>query len=67
VVLAGDRIYAVTRLAGTLVLRAKPEYELIATNKLESDGSQFNATPAVVGDQILLRSDRSLYCIEAAK
>jgi outer membrane protein assembly factor BamB len=67
VVLAGDRIYAVTRLAGTLVLRAKPEYELVATNKLESDGSQFNATPAVVGDQILLRSDRSLYCIEAAK
>jgi len=67
VVLAGDRLYAVSRTGGTFVLRAKPEYELIATNKIASDASQFNGTPAVVGDQLLLRSDKFLYCIEAAK
>ncbi|NLH97902.1 MAG: PQQ-binding-like beta-propeller repeat protein [Chthonomonadales bacterium] len=65
VVLAGDRLYAVSRRAGTFVLRAKPEYELIATNVIASDTSQFNATPAVVGNQLILRSDTHLYCIEA--
>lgn len=64
-VLAGDRIYAVSRSQGTFVIRAKPEYELIAQNKLESDDSFFNATPAIVGNQILLRSNKALYCIEA--
>jgi len=67
VVLAGDRLYAVSRTNGTFVIRAKPEYELIATNRITSDDSQFNATPAVADDQLLIRSNKFLYCIEAAK
>ncbi len=66
-VLAGDRIYAVSRTAGTFVIRAKPEHELIATNKIASDSSQFNATPAIVGDRLILRSDKFIYCIAAAR
>jgi outer membrane protein assembly factor BamB len=61
-VLVGDRLIIVTRTAGTVILRARPEYELIATNRL-SDESNFNATPAVAGRQLLLRSNRAIYCI----
>jgi hypothetical protein len=44
------------------VLAAKPEFELLATNELR-DGSLFNASPAVTGNRILLRSDKYLYCV----
>jgi hypothetical protein len=30
---------------------------------LSLDNSQFNATPAVSGDQLLLRSEKAVYCI----
>jgi hypothetical protein len=66
VVLAGGRLYAVSRRNGTFVLEAKPEFKLVAQNKLAADDSDFNATPAIVGRQIFLRSNRNLYCIEAA-
>jgi hypothetical protein len=62
-VLADGKIFAVSRYNGTFVFAAKPEFKLIGQNKLE-DQSQFNATPAVSGKQIFLRSDRFLYCIE---
>jgi hypothetical protein len=35
----------------------------LCTNKL-GDGDQFRASPAVAGGQLLIRSDRRLYCIE---
>jgi outer membrane protein assembly factor BamB len=61
-VLADDKLYVVTRNEGTLVLAAKPEFELLAHNRFE-DRSTFNASPAIAGDSILIRSDRYLYCI----
>lgn len=67
VVLAGDRLYAVTRTDGTFVLRAAPKFEILATNRIASDTSRFQGTPALVGNQIILRSDKNLYCIEEAK
>lgn len=60
--LVNDKLYYVNRDGKTFVVAAKPEFELIAVNDL-SDGSVFNASPAVVGNQILLRSDKYLYCI----
>ena len=62
-VLADGNIFAVSRYNGTFVFAAKPEFKLIAQNKL-ADESQFNATPAISGKQLFLRSDRFLYCIE---
>jgi outer membrane protein assembly factor BamB len=59
---ADGRIYVVTRREGTLVLAAKPAFELIAHNRLD-DGGYFNASPAVAGGRLFLRSDRFLYCI----
>lgn len=59
----GEKLFLTTRDAGVLVLAAQPHYQELATNKLGSDDEQFNATPAIVGDQLLIRSDRTLYCV----
>jgi outer membrane protein assembly factor BamB len=61
-VAADGKIYGVSRLDGTVVLALSPEFRLIAHNRLD-DPSVFNATPAVSNGQLLIRSDRYLYCI----
>lgn len=61
-VYANGNYYAVTRKAGTFVIAAKPRFELVTTNVIRGDDSQFNATPAISSNQIFLRSDRALYC-----
>jgi outer membrane protein assembly factor BamB len=63
-VLADGNVFAVSRYNGTFVFAAQPEFKLIAHNKL-NDESQFNATPAISGRQMLVRSDRFLYCLES--
>ena len=60
--LAEGRIYATTRNGITYVLPAAPRFEQLAVNNL-SDGSIFNASPAVAGSRIFIRSDKFLYCI----
>lgn len=60
--LADDRIYYLTRDGKTFVVAAKPTYEELAVNDLR-DGSIFNATFAVDGKRLLVRSDRFLYAI----
>ncbi|MEK0450829.1 MAG: hypothetical protein RL088_3097 [Verrucomicrobiota bacterium] len=65
-VIANGLVYAVSRQNGTFVFDAKPTFKLVAHNKLAADSSQFNGTPAIVDGQIFLRSDRAIYCIEAA-
>ena len=61
-VYADGKIYYVTDSATTLVIAAKPKYELIATNKL-ADTSRTNASPAVDGGRLLIRTDKYLYCV----
>ncbi len=63
VLLAGDRLYCVTCYGGTAVLEADPDLEQMAHNDLD-DRSVFNASPAVAGNRMLLRSNRALYCVE---
>jgi hypothetical protein len=63
-VLANGQVYAVSRRNGTFVFPAAPEFKVVAQNKL-TDDTQFNATPALDGQTIFLRSDRYLYCITA--
>ena len=62
-VLADGNIYAVSRRNGTFVFAAKPEFKLIAQNSFASDATQFNATPAVSGKEMFLRSDKFLYSL----
>lgn len=61
-VLADGRLYYLNRSGRTFVLPAKPEFTLLGTNELR-DGSLFNASPAVSGSHILLRSEKHLYCL----
>jgi outer membrane protein assembly factor BamB len=62
-VLANGQVYAVSRRNGTFVFPASTGFKITAQNKL-GDDSQFNATPAVAGNQMFLRSDKFLYCVE---
>jgi outer membrane protein assembly factor BamB len=62
VVLADGKLYAVSRQGGTVVLAAGRRFEQLAHNDL-GDESVFNATPVVSRGQLLLRSNRFLYCI----
>ena len=62
-VIADGKIYQFTRDGTCYVLTAKPTYELLATNRFESDPSGFNATPALSNGQMFVRSNQYLYCI----
>lgn len=61
-VLAAGRLYVTTRRRGVFVYAADGKFALLARNQLTDEG-QFNASPAIVGPDILLRSDTHLYCI----
>jgi outer membrane protein assembly factor BamB len=63
IVIADGKIYAVSRDKGTFVLAAKPKFEELAHNNFESDTSVSNGSPAVSKGQLLIRSNKYLYCI----
>lgn len=62
-VLANGKFYAITRRGAGFVLAAKPHFEQLARNDLSDRGS-FDASPAVDGNRLLVRSDKFLYCVE---
>lgn len=62
-VLADGKIYVVSQNQGTYVVAAQPKFELLAHNTFADDDSRTNASPAISRRQILLRTDRRLYCI----
>jgi hypothetical protein len=62
-ILADGKLYFVSQRKGTYVVAAKPEFELLSHNVFEDDDSRTNASPAVSNGQLLLRTDRALYCI----
>jgi len=62
-VAADGKLYVVSRRNGTFVLAQGPKFELLAHNEIESDGSDFNASPAVVQGRLLLRSNQAVYCV----
>jgi outer membrane protein assembly factor BamB len=56
----GDRVYVAARNGTVAVLKNADTFEVLATNKLD-DG--FDATPAIVGDELYLRGNAHFYCI----
>ena len=62
-VLADGRLYYVTRDRGTYVVAVGPKFELLAHNTIDGDDSVFNASPAISGGRLFLRSDKYLYCV----
>lgn len=63
VVAADGKIFAFMRQSEALVLPAEPKFEILARNKLDDDAGIFNATPAIHNGQLLVRSDKYLYCL----
>jgi len=57
---AAGRVYLVGRDGGTVVIKQGPKYEVLSTNRLEEG---FDATPAMVGDELFLRGHEYLYCL----
>ena len=62
-VVAGGSIYFTGRGGRTIVIAAKPKFEKLADNSLESNRGVFNASPAISGHRLLIRSNRALYCL----
>jgi hypothetical protein len=62
-VMAAGMMIAVSRRNGAYVIAAQPEFKLIGQNRFSGDDSDFNATPALDGARIYLRSNRFLYCV----
>ena len=57
---ASGRVYITDRDGNTTVIRHGSKFEVLAKNSLD-DG--FDASMAVVDDQIYMRGHTSLYCI----
>ena len=62
-VLADGRIYFTGRGGRTAIVAARPKFEQLAECLLESGRGVFNASPAIAGNRLLIRSNRFLYCI----
>jgi len=62
-VVGDGKLYFVSRENGTYVVEAKPQFRLLVHNRIENDTSVFNGSIAVCNGQLVLRSDRYLYCI----
>ncbi len=62
-VLADGKLYIVSQNKGTFVIAAGPKFNLLAHNTFADDESRTNASPAISGGQIFMRTDQNLYCI----
>lgn len=63
-ILADGRIYVPNQSGDVFVLRASPKFEVLATNSV---GEPTNASLAASDGELLLRTDKGLWCIAAAK
>ena len=63
VVAANNKIFAFRRQGECVVLAAEPTFKILARNKLDDDAGIFNATPAIHNGQLIVRSDKYLYCL----
>jgi hypothetical protein len=58
---AAGKVYIVGREGTTLVLKAGPKFEVLASNRLDEG---VDASPVLVGKELYLRGAKSLYRIE---
>lgn len=63
-VASDGRIYLSNNDGQTFVVRAGRTFELLATNEL---GERITASPAIVGNELIYRTDSHLYCIGESK
>ncbi len=63
--ITGNKLYLFSRQGGALVLEAGDTCQVISQNP-PLDRSPVNASPAVAGDRLLIRSDQFLCCLAEA-
>jgi outer membrane protein assembly factor BamB len=63
-VLIDGKVYAVSDAGDVFVIEAKPEYKLLAKNPLREG---VMATPAVSQGRMLVRGEKTLFCVGKAK
>jgi outer membrane protein assembly factor BamB len=61
-VYADDRIYFLSEAGESAVIKASPKFEELARNKI---GEKCQASMAVSGGRLFIRSEKNLYCIAA--
>ena len=59
-VAAADRVYFAGRNGTCYVIKCSEKFEVLAVNKLDE---KFNASPAIVDDELFLKGENNLYCI----
>ncbi len=59
-VAAADRVYITSREGTTVVIRHAQQLDVLATNQL---GETFDASPAIVDNEMFLRGEKHLFCI----
>lgn len=64
---ADGKIYFITRTGDCYVIKAGPEFQQIAVNRVTEDTEDFSSTPAVSGSDLFIRSNKFLYCVSASK
>lgn len=57
---AGGHIFVTDRNGTTVVLKDAEQFEVIATNSV---GETVDATPAPVGDELIIRGEKHLFCV----
>ncbi len=57
---AADRLYVAGRNGVVNVVQQGPEFKILAENTLDDS---FNASPAIIGNELYLRGGKYLYCI----
>jgi outer membrane protein assembly factor BamB len=63
---AEGRLYVVTKNAQTLVIKADPKYELLATNSL-GQGESSNSSLAISNGDVFVRTFKHLWCLAETK
>lgn len=58
---AADKVYLASQNGTTVVVKNADNYEVLASNKLDDN---FDASPVIVGNQIILKGHKYIYCIE---
>ena len=61
---AGGYVYLTSRNGTTVVIKDAADLEVVATNSVDET---VDATPAAVDNQLIIRGEQHLFCIEAAK
>jgi outer membrane protein assembly factor BamB len=63
-VAAAGNIYVTNRAGTTFVIKHGKTYEVLSTNRLEET---VNASPVIIDDQLFLRTEKHLYCIQQSR